>query len=500
MLKRFLHFFCLISLFLSLLSNAIAQNPRITSVSIDTVFPQQIKISWLLGDARDSVTIFKCSYNCETNDGYNWDTGKKLSITETEWIDSAASSVFQNYYSIGWKEWWRLVPHNNMVLKTVPATDGCLNSISLSWNPYINMLDSLDYYNIFYRKIEIDTPSFTWYTSTEKTDFTIKFLENETIYEFAIQAVSKTDSIFAFSNIARETTKTVINEPVTVTISRVSVLSDNTAIEIDVKTDNFPDPQNFNKMYLLRGDEPNNPQNYVVIDSLLHNYSNKYFFTDPNVEPKSKLYYYQAIADNQCKANDTSVNIVTNILLTGHRVENERYKDSIVFYHYGVDLSETYVLLVNEKPFLDLYPLTILNNRCLIDVEKFMKDGHAMLYQIESGREWYSNTLAIEHEPIVHFPNAFYPNGVDVDKTFYPIISFSSEENYLFIIYNRWGQELYRSTKPPIPNEYNNMQGRWDGTFKGQDCPAGIYAYKLSYSHSNGKGKFSKSGSFMLVR
>jgi len=496
MLKRFIHHSSLTIFFTSLLLAANAQQPRLQAVSIDTVFPQQINVSWLYDASIDSITLYKCTQNCDIED--NFKRVAKLAISDLEWIDTLATVTSRNYYCIGWEWSGKSLPQNNMVLKVLPATDGCQNSISLSWNPYINMLDALDYYNVFYRRTEGETAHFTLLASTEETQYTAKRLENHTVYEFVIQAVNKTQTLSVFSNIAQDTTGAVIHDPVNVAISRVSVFEDR-AIEIDVNTDEFPDPLNFKNLYLLRRTINNNQIKYVPIDSLPYSATNAYYFLDEDADPHSGLYYYQAIAEHQCKDDDYS-NILTNIFLTGHRVENEKYKDEIAFYQIGADPSEVYALLVNGKIFLDAYPLTLAENKFFVDVEKLMAEGLGVVYKIKSVKDWYSNTLSISHEPIVHFPNAFYPYGMSADKTFYPIIIFPSEENYLFIVYNRWGQELYRSTLPPVYKEYDNMQGRWDGTFQGKICPSDIYAYKLSYSYNNGKDKYSTSGSFMLVR
>ena len=41
------------------------------------------------------------------------------------------------------------------------------------------------------------------------------------------------------------------------------------------------------------------------------------------------------------------------------------------------------------------------------------------------------------------------------------------------LLFNRWG-ELIAELKEPAD--------RWDGTYGGQQCPIGVYAYKLRYS------------------
>jgi hypothetical protein len=117
--------------------------------------------------------------------------------------------------------------------------------------------------------------------------------------------------------------------------------------------------------------------------------------------------------------------------------------------------------------------------------------------------------LVIDHEPHVIFPNAFYPESLEpVNQTFYPIIDFPAEESsgnqYLFIIYNRWGQEVFRSNTMPLhPNDpgfAGDKTGRWEGTFQGKDCPVGIYAYKIAFTYNRGAQRYSDSGSVMLMR
>ena len=481
----------------SLLFVVNAQKPVLQSVSIDTIFPQQITVSWQYDASIDSVTIYRCTRNCHIEEYFN--RIAKIEMSDLAYIDedTVASPMLQIMYCIGWKESGKSEAQNNMVLKSLPSTDGCQNSISLSWNPYINMLDTLDYYNIFYRKNEIDTSFFVRLDSTKETNYTAKLLENETVYDFVIQAINKTKTISAFSNIVTDTTGTVIDEPVDVRITRVSVLDDS-FIEIDVETDGFFDPLNVVNLYLLRGMRGNSAITFNRIDSLPYNSKNEYFFTDEDVDPLSELYYYQVAVTHQCKSEDKS-NILTNILLKGNRVEKENYKDQITFSQFGDIIPETYELLVNEKIFSTDFPLTMNNNVYIVGVKKLINESSEIVYQMRSDKNEYSNTIIIPHEPVVYFTNAFFPNGLDEDKTFYPIIDFASDEAYHFYIYNRWGQELFHAIESPKNGECNEKTC-WYGTFNGQECPAGIYVYKLSYSYNNSKNKFSTSGSVMLLR
>jgi hypothetical protein len=510
--------FCLIFLFAFLFFhfNVHAQIDLVfEKVSVDMA-SQEITLTWQYDPRIDSVTVYKCLSNCDVPDSPPTAIDRiKMDATNLQWIDTGASITSRHDYRIGTTVGGFTDPQNNMVLIAGSPTDSCLNSVLLSWNPYINMTDTLNEYKIWYKK---DTDiTFMLFDSIKGTHLTqinpaykiqyTNFLDNNTTYRFLIQAVSKNDTIYAFSNIVEYGTQFVNNDSTIITITCVSVIND-AYIEIDVMTDTFPEsPQ---KVYLLR--DKHSPENapvykdllsFTVIDSMDYDPDNLYVFKDYDVNPKKEFYYYQVVASHKCKVDDKS-NILTNIYLDGERAE--KYGDSIRFFQIGIpslDSNEPFELfrVVYNDKFLLTHALTLKNNRYYVDVRDFMDDGVVMRYQVKSESGCYSNTVTIEHEPIIEFPNAFYPESMNItDKTFYPILRFPSEENYLFVIINRWGQEVYRSILPPIYGDYLNMQGRWDGTFQGKDCPPGFYGYKITYTFGEGGGKYSHSGSLMLVR
>lgn len=85
-------------------------------------------------------------------------------------------------------------------------------------------------------------------------------------------------------------------------------------------------------------------------------------------------------------------------------------------------------------------------------------------------------------------PSIFSPNADGLNDEY--CVLGSCVESIEFSIYNRWGEEVFRT----------NNQGRcWDGKFRGKDAPQGIYAYKFLATESNGKTTVS-SGNITLVR
>lgn len=64
------------------------------------------------------------------------------------------------------------------------------------------------------------------------------------------------------------------------------------------------------------------------------------------------------------------------------------------------------------------------------------------------------------------FPNAFSPNGDNINDVFRAKKGYKSIVEFHAYIYNRWGQKLYDWTDP---------SGGWDGTYNGKPVKQGVY-------------------------
>ena len=88
----------------------------------------------------------------------------------------------------------------------------------------------------------------------------------------------------------------------------------------------------------------------------------------------------------------------------------------------------------------------------------------------------------------VYVPNAFSPNNDghnDVFRIFVPNLRFGE-----LVIFNRWGEELYRST---------DLDAAWDGTNNGREVPEGVFVFLIKGTGENGK-EFTRSGTVTLFR
>lgn len=89
----------------------------------------------------------------------------------------------------------------------------------------------------------------------------------------------------------------------------------------------------------------------------------------------------------------------------------------------------------------------------------------------------------------IYFPTAFTPNNDGINDFYKPLFE-GRLLLYEFIIYNRWGQVVFKTTVP------NNC---WDGVFKAGLPETGSYVYTCKYRFMNEQLKFKK-GAFTLIK
>jgi len=87
------------------------------------------------------------------------------------------------------------------------------------------------------------------------------------------------------------------------------------------------------------------------------------------------------------------------------------------------------------------------------------------------------------------FPNAFSPNGDQINDYFKPN-SYQFGALVSLSIFNRWGEKIF---------ENFNQDAYWDGTYKNEIQPSGVYIYIATFKSPRGDLKTIK-GDFLLVR
>lgn len=94
-------------------------------------------------------------------------------------------------------------------------------------------------------------------------------------------------------------------------------------------------------------------------------------------------------------------------------------------------------------------------------------------------------------------PNAFSPNGDELNDVFRIIHTRGIRELKAFRIYNRWGQLVYEATN--LQRNDDNTYAGWNGTFRGLEQETGVYAYYVEGTTFLDE-PFIKKGNISLVR
>ena len=92
------------------------------------------------------------------------------------------------------------------------------------------------------------------------------------------------------------------------------------------------------------------------------------------------------------------------------------------------------------------------------------------------------------HENEIVMVNAFTPNNDGVNDVFNVKGNHIKEINAT--VFNRWGQELYN---------WNELNGGWNGKYKGKEVSAGTYFYVVTVVYEDGTSE-ERHGVVTLVR
>jgi gliding motility-associated-like protein len=102
--------------------------------------------------------------------------------------------------------------------------------------------------------------------------------------------------------------------------------------------------------------------------------------------------------------------------------------------------------------------------------------------------EAWSNETCVTFAPTLYFPNAFTPNGDGKNDYFSPIGIY--EKEFDLYIYSRWGTMIYHTQQ---------QEPGWDGTYKGQPAPEGVYVFRAKTLGYKGE-EIKKTGTVTLIR
>ncbi len=218
---------------------------------------------------------------------------------------------------------------------------------------------------------------------------------------------------------------------------------------------------------------------------------NEVTFNHGNIYTDSNAWEYRIKGFDLCgKEFYTSAH--TSILLKG--IKTSGYNVSMNFTPYlGWGSSnityDLYRMLKNSSGY-ELYEsnITSFNAAYANGLEYYTQCYRVKATMAGTDTASWSNEICFNFDPIIFIPDAFSPNNDDYNEQFF--VKGGALKSVEFKIFNRWGEKLF---------EGDNINSRWDGTYKGQDQPQDVYMYYCYYTGFDGR-KYSTKGTVTLLR
>ncbi len=386
-------------------------------------------------------------------------------------------------------------PFETMYLNPINF-DYCDTDILLNWNPYINF-NPVDGYKIY----EIDTSTMETNLITETLNTSYTYTSNfipDSTYCYYIRASDNNNRTSSsciqcfFSNRP--------DQPDTLNLKIASV---DTLTNDAVWLQYFVDTTAFGTQCItLRKTNANDPYDTIYKEDI--NSSSILSFTDYNVQPSSHYYYYKIIVLDDCN-NETWLphNEARTMLLQGYVsavnintlqwTPYETTTGDIIQYRLYRKINSLIDTIINFDPGELQYDDNVSHLSDRGGRFTYLVEAVILSFSFPSNDtlKSFSNETLISQISNIHMPNAFTPNNDGYNDSFGPVNIFTDESaDYLFVIYNRWGEKVFETT---------GINNSWDGQYKNQPSPLGVYVYLIHYISPEGL-KFEKKGTVTLLK
>jgi gliding motility-associated-like protein len=382
----------------------------------------------------------------------------------------------------------------------ITQTNACNKTASVAWFKY-GYEDS-------------DVLNYEIQTRTSGTTFQTIATQANTATAYIIQNVPAQDSVyvrlkinlpngsFAYSNekvFYSEVLRPIENDY----IRNITILDDNSVVIEYIKdlvASSIRNPINLQTTLNLNTFQ--NAGNSTVTDE-----PTRLLYNDKSTQVTEKSYFYRISYRDSCQNtlfSDTVQTLHTTVVeevgnkakltWSGFNIPNIQFINYTIYKVVNDDASDTSVLATinnrNTNTFTDLNFFDTENKKlesvCYYIVANYFHLSDATPREILHSK---SNIVCHVPTPKLFIPNAFAPEGHN--KTIKPFLLFASEDNYEFIIFNRWNEVMFKT---------NNINEAWNGTYKGEIAPFDSYVYVISYQDKENKNTYKDKGTFLLLR
>ncbi|MCX6273527.1 MAG: gliding motility-associated C-terminal domain-containing protein [Bacteroidetes bacterium] len=476
--------------------------PRIDSVSVDSV-TGFVHISWFPNGPQTAGYVIFYSDNGNwiyldtiwgTNQTYFLDK-----LSPGNGCDAPKSYVIAAVDSCGNPSAMSIPDVHNTITLRIAGMDPCASKISLSWNPYPNMKDTLAGYKVFATEnggtsylLGLVLPG--GLGQPVPTTFVHENFTKDSYYCYYVQAFNTTNTITSTScRVCILAVKP--KQPQFIYLRYASVETNN-----KIKMEMFVDTSAYVTEYrILRATEKAGP--FELVGTLQPNGTPDMEFIDSEVNPLSQSYYYTINVVDSCGLEVLHSDTTRTILLAVGALED--FTNLLEWNDYEGwtwTMVRGYNIYRGIDGLSDPIPIVTVPFGTLHysdDVSMYFNTQGKFRYYIEAlqaigipdfNDTSYSNRANDVQSSMIYIPNAFSPKGYN--SIFKPVSIFADKSDYLFQIYNRWGELVFETRDP---NE------GWNGTYKGDYVPVGVFIYHVRFRTSTGQ-KFEKRSTVTVIK
>ncbi|KAB2814259.1 T9SS type B sorting domain-containing protein [Phaeocystidibacter luteus] len=397
-----------------------------------------------------------------------------------------------------------VLTHNNILL--AGDLNPCEATMRLEWNAYKNWVGEVGAYYIYADVTPPGGPTnmgVLMGTNTgDDTTFLHENLASGTGYCYYIVAEDTSGTLRSTSNDECINSSVVVRSQLQY-MARATVQIDG-AVEIWAFIDRNADVDEYQ---VQRSEDEFGPWITVgvVPKPTAAPYQVKY--TDFGANTESARYFYRIRSETSCGTVDTVSNYGTNILLNVTPNDNlTNQLDWSDYETYGGNT--TYSVFRKQKNAGNWVEVEtgITESEYTDNIRQFGNGNGIFCYYVtavesnnplgfvdENGGPMTSksNEVCADHDSRGFYPSAFNPNSaIPSNRVWSPQMLFEESSSYSIVIVDRWGNEVFNSVDP--------LEG-WDGTFRGEDSPEGVYFFIVRYRSEEGKMKEDR-GSITLLR
>ncbi len=218
------------------------------------------------------------------------------------------------------------------------------------------------------------------------------------------------------------------------------------------------------------------------------------FFEDINQLPDEESYCYTITKENSCGNISEVSNESCTILLTGQSIPAQNILNWTAYTEWKSGVSRYAIYRKKQDETSFGLVVKIPSSEFTYTDDQFGSESGNYDYLVKAeddslGNESVSNSITLEQQAVIFAPNAFTPNDDAKNETWLPVSLFV--KNFNLKVFNRWGNLVFESSDKTNP---------WNGRYKGNPAPQGVYFYIIKYTNYIDNVEEVKKGIVSLVR